>query len=153
MGLFNKKSFFMKIPAQLPQFVDENTLFVVSGIQAADFYLAFKGELESVGNIALEKVHYSDRENFGRRGSLVFGSGDRVGQLKKDKRKDFLNLIEDFTKKLAVEHKIDSIYLFAPAGIIKDIQKSLPAGWVKKIKEIFEGNFHKEKPLVILKKL
>ncbi|EKD43847.1 MAG: hypothetical protein ACD_72C00097G0001, partial [uncultured bacterium] len=57
----------MKIPAQLPQFVKEQAFLLVSGTQAADFYLATEGEIVKVGQVKLPKVHYSDRETFGRR--------------------------------------------------------------------------------------
>ncbi|MFA6424116.1 MAG: hypothetical protein WCV83_02255 [Candidatus Magasanikbacteria bacterium] len=143
----------MKISAQLHQFINESALLVVSGTQAANFYIASEGEIAQAGQVTLLKSHYSDRENFGRRGSLVFESGSKIEKMKRSKHSDFLVLVKDFVKQISGEQKFSAVYLFAPTEIMLDIKKTLPAVLVKKIKCVYLGNLHKEKPMDILKKL
>ena len=140
----------MKIPEKLPQFINENALLLVSGTQAADFYIASEGAVTKVGGVKLPKTHYSDRETFGRRGSNVFSSGSIVEKTKKANHVNFLNLVKDFVKQLAGEQKLNTVCLFAPAEIMKDIKKILPATLSKKVKLAVEANLHKEKVVDIL---
>lgn len=140
----------MKIPEKLHQFVGENALLLVSGTQAADFYLASEGTITKIGGVKLPKVHYSDRETVGRRGSNVFGSGSIAEKTKKSNHINFLMLVKDFVKQLSGQQKLNSVYLFAPAEIVDDVKKVLPAVLNKKVKLVVEGNLHKEKVADIL---
>ena len=140
----------MKIPEKLPQFIKEDALLLVSGTQAADFYLASEGTITKVSGIKLPKAHYSDRETFGRRGSNVFSSGSIVEKTKKANHTNFLNLLKEAVKQITSIQKFNTVYLFAPAEIMKDVKKILPATLAKKVKLAVEGNLHKEKVVDIL---
>lgn len=143
----------MQISDKLPQFIDDSALLLVAGSQEADFYLAKNGEILAIGSVVLEKNHYSDREDFGRRGSIVFESGSKSEKVKTAKRSDFLKLFKEYVKGLSTEQKVKKVYLYAPAENMADLKKALPAAFQKKLLGVFEGNFHKEKPFDILKKI
>ncbi len=143
----------MQISDKLPQFIDDSALLLVTGSQEADIYLAKNAEILAIGSVVLEKSHYSDREDFGRRGSIVFESDAKSEKIKTAKRTDFLKLFKDYVKDLSVEQKVKKVYLYAPAENLADLKKSLPVALQKKLKGVFEGNFHKEKPFDLLKKI
>jgi hypothetical protein len=143
----------MKISKKSPQFEGKTGLIIVCSGKEADFYLANDGEIQKAASFKMEKIKFSDREDFAGRGSMVFESGAKFEALRIADRQNFIKGFSAEAKKLAAAQKIDSVYLFAPGLTIKDIQKSLPALWQKKLHLAIEGNFQKAKLDDILKKI
>lgn len=144
----------MKITKTLPQFVRSVALFIVTGTEEADFYLAHDGNLDKVASFTAPKEHYSDRENFGRRGSVVFESGDKASQRKKTIRRDFLQGIKNNLQIIIKSNTdITAVYLLTPAEVKRDLAAILPAKLKIKVKKVILGNFHKEHPFVWLEKI
>lgn len=144
----------MKLSQTLPQFAKDTALFVVTGTEEADFYLAHDGDLKKVASFMVPKPHYSDREDFGRKGSVVFESGDKASQLKKAIRREFLQGVKDNLKKIAGSAAgITAVYVLAPSEVKKEVVAVLPAKLKPKLKKIISGNFHKEHPFEWLKKI
>ena len=144
----------MKITKTLPQFAKETALLIVTGTEEADFYLAREGVLDKVAAFKVEKFHYSDREDFGRKGSVVFESGDKFSQRKKMIRRDFLQGVKDNLKHIAGDNAgISTVYVLTPAEVKKDLAAALPPKLAAKVKKVISGNFHKEHPFVWLEKI
>lgn len=143
----------MIISSKLPQFIDEVALFLVASTQEVDFYLASNAEINNVFHFKMEKTKYSDREDLVSRGTMVFESGAKFEKLRKLERTNFIKEFKDDVKEFLTEHKVNKVYLFAPKELLKELKKSLPATAIKKLKGSYEGNFQKEKPFDILKKI
>lgn len=144
----------MKISKTLPQFAKDAALFIVTGTEEADFYLAHDGDLKKIASFVVPKIHYSDREDFGRKGSVVFESGDKASQRKKMIRREFLQGVADNFKKIAGSAAgITAVYVLAPAEVKKEVAAALPAKLKPKLKKIISGNFHKQHPFKWLKKI
>ncbi len=140
----------MKISKDLPQFV-KPTMLVVAGLFEADYYLANNGEIEKISTFAIEKSHYSDRENFGRRGSMVFESGDKKGIMKKFFNQEFLKQFKDHFKTACLGNKIQKVYLFAPDSVISQLKKAISVQCKEPI-TLIQGNFCKEHPFKLIEK-
>jgi len=133
----------MNIPQTLPQFLDTPTLFIVTGDRAGEFYVALDGVMERTHVFKVDKPHYSDRENFGRRGSMVFEAGSKVDAQKKTYHVEFL---KKFTTELNAATKAQTfkkVYLFAPADVLKELKKIVTSKKLTVTKAI-AGNFQKE---------
>lgn len=143
----------MKIPSALLQFKNKTGLILITGTEEARFFVARNGVISDIFHFRLEKTKFSDREDSARRGSVAFETGSKTEQLKRAIRQDFTKNFKEETKRLATEQKIDSVYLFAPDSIIKDLEKALPAILKKKLVKTYIGNFCKESTLNILKKI
>lgn len=139
----------MKIKRELPQFDKNLTAIIVAGTMDADFYLADKGEINKVATFAVKKSHYSDRESFGRRGSMVFESGDKAGIMKKFLHQEFLKA---FKANLGSVSNAKTAYLFAPDNVISDLKKVMPKKWEKNLK-MYKGNYGKQHIFELLEKI
>lgn len=139
----------MKISKKLVQFEKNSTAIIVAGTLEADFYLAFKGEINKKATFAVKKSHYSDKENFGRRGNVVFESGDKAGIMKKFLHQEF---VKNFKVNLKSVTAAKSAYLFAPDSVVGDLKKVLPQKWGKALKTI-KGNFGKQHVFELLEKI
>lgn len=143
----------MKIPSPLSQFTNKTGLILVTGTEEADFFVAQNGVISSVYHFRLEKIKFSDREDSSRHGGVAFETGANTEQIKKSARQDFVKNFKTETKRLSTEQKIDIVYLFAPATIIKELEIALPIILKKKLIKTYTGNFCKESPTNILKKI
>jgi protein required for attachment to host cells len=143
----------MKISSKLPQFDKGAALIAVAGTQEADFYLAENGLMNKVAHYKLIKTKYSDREDFGRRGSMVYESGARFESERIQVRKNFAVGFIDELKETIEENKISDIYLLAPSTILDDLIAQLSGNLKKKIKKTYPGNYHKKPMLDIIKKI
>lgn len=143
----------MIISSKLPQFIDEVALFLVASTQEVDFYLASNAEINNVFHFKIEKTKHSDRDDLTKRGQIVFESAAKFEKLRKLERDNFVREFKVDVKEFLSEQKVNKIYLFAPKELLKELKKSLPATAIKKLKGNYEGNFQKEKPFDILKKI
>lgn len=143
----------MQIPSELLQFDGKTALILVNGTEEAVFYFAHDGQMEQVENIEFEKIEFSDREDSGRHGSTAFETGTKIEKVKKENRVNFIKSFKEKTEILAKEHKIDLVYLLAPDSILHELEKSLPSSLEGKLAKSFAGNYHKEPPVEILRKI
>lgn len=144
----------MKISDNFPILQKVNALFLVSGKQSAIIYRLRKGEINERETIEIKKPEYTDREGHfeyrGPRGKL-HGSGSVYEPKNEYLQKKFLSSLVTEIKK--IKRPYDSIYLFAPMHIIDSIEEALPNSISKKIKRKFTGNFTKQHPTDLLKKV
>jgi hypothetical protein len=143
----------MKIPSSLSQFKNKTGLILITGTEEANFLVARDGVISSIFHFKLEKTKFSDREDSAQRGSIVFENGGKIEQLKKVGRQNFVKSFRDETKRLLTEQKVDHVYLFAPDSIKNELEEVLPNALKKKLAQTYIGNFCKESPLSILKKI
>lgn len=144
----------MKISNQFPALQRVNALFLVAGSQSAVIYRLREGELHDKETVQIEKPEYTDREghfeSVGPHGKL-HGSGSVYEPKNEYMLKKFLSAVVDEIKK--IRSPFDSIYLFAPMHMQKSIESALPNSISKKIKRTFSGNFIKEHPTALLRKV
>lgn len=141
----------MKIPAEFPQFEDENVLIVVTGAQDADIYLASNSVFEKIKSIRIPRRKYSDEEGFSVQKSGVSGSAREYP--KEAVRQEFLNELENELKVISKKEKITSVYLFSPDYFLKTVKSSFPYPLRDKINIEIAGNYIHYQPLEILEKI
>lgn len=144
----------MKISHNFPVLQKANALFVVAGKQSAIIYRLRNGELHERETVAVHKPEHTDRE--GRfehrspRGKLR-GSGSVYEPKDAYVQQQFITSLVGELKKL--RRPYDSVYLFAPAQTLHDLEQTLPKPVVKKIVRKFAGNFTKHHPTGLLEKV
>lgn len=144
----------MKISNDFPVLQKVNALFVVSGKQAAIIYRLRKGEINERETIEIKNPQYTDREGHfeyrGPRGRL-HGSGSVYEPKNEYVQKKYLaSLVKEIKQ---IKRPYDSIYLFAPMHVIDIIEEALPNIISKTIKHKFTGNFTKQHPTDLFKKV
>lgn len=144
----------MKISKDLPQFERRSALLIVTGEQEAEFYMARDGAIVKHSSFRVPKPQYSDREDFSRGGgsSRVFESGAKFEARKKLIHREFDRLFKERLKLIAPQ-KVDWVYLFCPATVRNEVAGLLPATLKDHLKKTITGNFYKEHPFELLKKL
>lgn len=145
----------MKIPQQYPQFDEKKTLICVLGTQEARFILADKGTLSELDQFKIEKPAYSDREGFfmTRAFGRIFGSGSVHEPKKQQKFVEFGTELEKKYKKLVISTGPDQLILTYPDYVEQVVKDKLPHSFKGRIFMELKGNFYKEDPLEILKKI
>lgn len=144
----------MKISDNFPVLQKANALFLVSGKQSAIIYRLRKGEINERETIEIKNPTYSDKEGrFESRGpkGRLQGSGSVYNPKSQYIKQKFLDSLLKEIKQ--IKRPYDSIYLFAPMHVINDIESALPNLVSKKIKRKFTGNFTKQHPTDLLKKV
>lgn len=111
----------MKIPRRLPQFNDNPTMFMVASDHGAVFYLAFQGEIKKVDSFKVAKPQYSDREDFARRGSIIFESGALFEKEKKLILAGFETELKQRLPTLLERYRCKQIWIFSPPQLLKKI--------------------------------
>ncbi len=145
----------MKIKKELPQFKNEAALLVVAGRQSADFYLAFKGEISKIDTLSVKTPRYSDREgHFKTSGKGQVFSWGAVCEPQKEKVRDrFLRQMKDKFVALSKKSDFSRIYLFCPDYLTPLLEKEFSPSARKKVCFSFAGNYKKEHPFQLLKKI
>ncbi|MDX1535708.1 MAG: hypothetical protein R3346_03045 [Candidatus Spechtbacterales bacterium] len=144
----------MQIEQTLPQFENKLTLVIVTGHQAAEFYVALNGKIEKESEIKVPNPEYSDREGYFKRSGhgLSFGSGSVVEPKNKKVEKKFLKDLEEEVLSIKKSNEqIKGVYLFGPDYMLKRIRKTLPKQIANNLIETFEGNYTQEHPFEFLK--
>lgn len=135
----------MQISEHLPQFIDRKSLFIVTGLHEADFYVVADGEINKVDNFTVEKTNPDITTGF----VIAESGGDK--DLKRIRQTDFLKEFKDHLPMLLSNQGIKMVYLFAPPAVIKELEALLPEALKNSI-HLYEGNFHKEHPFKLLEK-
>jgi hypothetical protein len=145
----------MKIDNRLPQFDKEAALIAVTSEHAAKFYLAHEGEMKELDIFHVLQPKYTDREGFFRKttGKKELGSGSIYEPRKDYLMVRFLHKLKKEVKNIRETHPFDSIYLFAPAYMAKEIFAVLPADICDTVKLKITGNFVDASPYELLRKI
>lgn len=141
----------MKISNDLPQFIGERTLLIVTSKESAEFYLARDGKIMLVDSFDLPTPRYSGREGFfarrGRRGGVsgAVREEDKIGRMK-----DFLRQLEKRTKKFLAKQEVAATYLYAPSYLMKQTKLELSQVIRQTHVMSFQGNYHNSHPFRLL---
>ncbi|MFW5888132.1 MAG: hypothetical protein ACOCVY_00245 [Patescibacteria group bacterium] len=144
----------MRIEQKLPQFSDQKTLIIVTGRQEAVAYIALNGEIKEKERLEVEDPGYSDREGFfmssgGTAGTYKAGSVYKEN-ITQNLTKQFLNQLQEKVKNLVKKEKAETIYLFCPDYMKKEIMSKFPKALKKDIQTIRSGNYIGSHPFVLL---
>ena len=143
----------MQIPKQLPQFVGETALIIVSAKEQGVLYKATDGVIEQVVKVEEHPEAPSDREGFFFRSGFgrQLGSGGPDAQDDTETIRGFVRSIAEELNEAIKEVRPSVIYFFQPQhlkGYLEDEVKNpqhIPTHIVQ------FGNFVHESPLDILK--
>ena len=138
----------MRIPQTYTSFQKTTALVIVTDEHEAIFYSLHDGEITRKTSCRVDQPKYSDREDFGRRGSLVYESGARFESKKRLIKQDFLKAFKAAAQSVAAG--AEKIFLFCPDDLVTLLQKILLASIGSKTSRVIKGNFYKKKPLELL---
>ncbi len=146
----------MKIPQNLPQFENDKVIFVITGRQAAEFYLGHNGDLTELVEFKIENPSYADEKgsSMHRSGGITFGFGWALERNKQEETKDFLKQLGETSKRILAKYDATKIYLFSPQYILggtKEVVKNI-AGNKTEVRT-FSGNYTRMHPLKLLEEL
>ncbi|MDD5083535.1 MAG: host attachment protein [Candidatus Moranbacteria bacterium] len=147
----------MKISEKLPQFDHAPVLLAVTGEYEACFYRVFSGAVElkqTIKHIPREEIPGKDEGFLSRNGSLpstgaVSAKGTRELNIRRKFSKEVAQTLDD----MARYKDIDTIHFFAPRQVAKQVKQLLSAETKKILKEEPYGNFTKESPLDIIRRM
>lgn len=145
----------MKIPKQLPQFNGKMGLIMACGIHTAVIYSCHHGNLKQESTFTIPNPKFSDREGFFMHGGKgkILRSGSVYEDQKEEEKKRFTKELTKELKKLESQLPIADIYIFAPSEVFHDIYDHVPKDLQDHVKGTFTGNYTKEHPLVLLRKI
>jgi hypothetical protein len=142
----------MKITKNLPTFLNQEALIMVTGRQEAVGYQALDGQLTEIFRLIIPKLRLQEKE--GRFESRVGGKVIRSGGVyEADKREVEKKLIKEIVNQLKKLSLPKEVYLFSPAEVLPLIEKKMSINWRKKIVMRFVGNFYRHHPFKILGKI
>jgi len=142
----------MKITKNLPTFLNQQALILVTGRQEAVGYEALDGQLTEVFRSVVPKPKQQEKEGRfeSRVGGKVIRSGGVYEADKREVEKKLIKEIVDQLKKLSLPKEV---YLFSPAEVLPAIEKKMPVEWQKRIVMRFVGNFYRHHPFKVLGKI
>lgn len=151
----------MKIPSENYQFLNEQSLLVVTSLQKALIYKAKDGEIEKILEIDVDKEKRKDYfENVG-----VFKAGvkellhhgrsleDKQQKEREKRKKIFLKKLKKDIKQIKDINDFDSVYLFVPESIENGLKKEIPNSLKDRVGAIFYGNFVSDHKVELIKKI
>lgn len=86
------------------------------------------------------------------KGKLI-RSGAAFERKKKKIQRDFLNKLSEQIREAARKHGFQVVYLFVPKYLTNLVQEKLPSEVEQAVKRTIAGNFFREHPFTLLKKL
>jgi hypothetical protein len=133
---------YMKISKSFPQFVNEPSLFLVTGKQDAAFYKAYDGEIERIKHFKIPNPKYSDRE-------VGYKVSPRVNEYVTQE------FIHELKSQLKAMHTNDyaKMYVFTPSEIKNNVIRAVPTYLRRKTAAVIEGNYFKSTPVILLEKV
>jgi len=145
----------MQISQDLPQFSNIPTLLVTAGDQTAKFFHAHDGTIEELDSFVIENPNYSDTEGHFKRqsGGETLGSGSVLEENKQAVKNKFYHQLQERLDTILAEHPFDEIILLAPPHSIKDTEEHMQPKFRDKIDQRVKGNFTKDRPLALLRRL
>lgn len=147
----------MYIEEKLPQFPNQKSLILVSGRQEAILYLANNGQIWEKERIKVEDPGYSDKEGFFKSSNRT-GGVMKAGSIYKEKitqqlTREYLNQVEENVKNILSKEELQSIYLFCPDYMKKEVLKKIPKSSRGLIFLTKQGNYIDSHPFDLLKSI
>lgn len=145
----------MKIPQDLPQFVDKKVLIVSCGMQAANVYFASDGKITDLRSFRIKAPKYSDREGFFLHGGRLglYGSGSVYEPKKLTMQKKFLVELLKNMKEIDAKHGFEELYLVASPRTMPEIKEYLPPRFSERLTWSLNGNYVNFGSLDLLRKI
>lgn len=144
----------MKISQKLPQF-SQKTLLIVAGRQSGDLYFAHNGEIDKIDSVRVETPTYSDKEGFFMRvgRGMTLGRWSVLEEPKEETLNKFLKELKEKIQNFMKEKEVEEIYLFSSDFVRKGLPRVLSSEINQKIVGVFNGNFLKQHPFELIKKI
>lgn len=140
----------MKISNKFPRF-SEKTLIIVCNPREAIFYYAEGDNLEKIAEFKLDKIVYSDREDFGRLSTGgVYETGAKYEKQKVSLRNDFKAKFVEVAKSVSKKINFKKLHVVSAVNIHRILLKILPKNWLKILGAHFKGDYTKKHPFEIL---
>lgn len=147
----------MRISEKLPQFSHAPALLVVSGEYEAHFYKAFQGEvtlLQTIKHVPREEIPGKDEGFLSRSASMPgVGAVSAKGTRELNIRKKFYREVAHVLEEKVRYEDIKSIHFFAPHQVTTQVKLLLDVPTKALLKEETEGNFTKESPIDIIRRM
>src|SRR3989344_2493916 len=145
----------MQIPKTLLKLGNDKILFIATGKQVANIYLASGEEIDLIKTIKIDAPKYSDKEGFSARtkGGKFYCSGSALKDLDDIVKVKFLEELGKLLRGIIVGKKFKSIYVFTPDYMTNGVKDVFPriAGNTKIF--FIKGNFTKYSPIDLLEKI
>jgi hypothetical protein len=145
----------MIIPNELPQFIGETALLIVTGTRQAKIYRASNKVLEVIDEYKIPTPQYSDKEGYFQTRSKngVMAAGSVLEDVDDQAKKTFLSELSKHLKQAGKIFSSSVVYVFAPSHIKNMVLDKLPSSLRKNVQFIFNGNFYNTTPLAIVGKI
>ncbi len=146
----------MKISQKLPQFKDEKSLFIVTGSQGGEFYIAANGVIKKTLTFKNPKPEYPDKGGFFQVSGKgqVFKGGSPYESPKNKLRRSFrLEFRKNIKKVLKGNKDIENIYIFSPGEAISYVKEALSKNMRGKVKFTFRKDYINMHPFELLKRI
>jgi hypothetical protein len=145
----------MQIEQNLPQFVNEYALLVVTGKQTAELYVAHNGEIEELDTFTVDRTKPDDVaghfEQSGHGQTFRAGSAHEPSDYDEKAQSEFLKELGRHLEAVADEYTRDAVYVFSPEHLKNQINDVLPHAIRDRIVHQFVGNYTKHHPFELLK--
>lgn len=142
----------MQIPMQLPQFYNQNVLFVVMGSQRGILYFASDGTMEIIGTVEQPTPRYSDREGyFARSGhGYRYGGGSAYEENNVEQIRRFFRKAANEVYRVMRTHDIDHVYVYEPAYAKGAVTMTLKPLVDDRVELVRYGNYIHAAPTTLL---
>ena len=140
----------IQISQDLPQFKNDNALFIVTGRQTLEFYIAKDSMFKKIKSFRITHPEYSDKEGhfMVRGGGKVFGQGSVFEHPKKVMELEFEKKFNEELKGVYLKSNPNKIYIFSP--IVKRILDLMSRDIRSKVVFTFDKDYSHEHPFKIL---
>jgi hypothetical protein len=144
----------MKVPARYLDTLDDNVLVIVATRQTAALHHLVGDRLEILARIDIPTPTYSDREGFFARSGrgMRLGSGSVYEFKKRHIQEEFLRQFRPAVADAVSKTGTRTIYLYAPAHRMQEIEDAFPYRTRRLISRRFRGNFSKLPVLELLER-
>lgn len=145
----------MLISLNLPQFLKQRTLFIVTDTENARFYQAYKGEMTELSESTIRPNPEVNRLSSGGRKKRTL----RKGRLVKSPRGlegfylAFVKRVRLESLKILRSKKPQQIYVFGPQHYLKELLAGLHPYVKTKVARVYSGDFIHEHPIEIVRKV
>jgi len=144
----------MLIPDNLPQFVDNKTLIIVSSSQAADLHVAYESEIETITEVRIDGIDHDDQPGtFQRRsGGRTLGTSEAKSDESEKIKKQFHTALETALDDIDSDSIDQVIFLSSPQDKTTT-KESLSKELRDKITTEISGNYVGNHPKKIIEQI
>jgi protein required for attachment to host cells len=144
----------MLIPDNLPQFVDNKTLIIVSSSQAADLHIAHESEIKTITEVRIDGIEHDDQPGtFQRRsGGRTLGTSEAKSDESEKIKKQFHTALETALGDID-DSGIDQVIFFSSPQDKATTKAKLPKSLQNKITTEISGNYVGNHPKEIIEQI